>query len=249
MHDSYNESYNLIKRSATGGALYIAACLISAGSYVLMCRFLGLNGGYDSYAVIKASPLKGLTAYLPGIILTAWFAAGLAGRYTMDVLTGTPEGIKYYASGWFFRKLIADFFVTFIIWLPVLALLFVPFGGVVFAFVWILFAAWLGIRLALWLNVSVAENLGLVAAMKRSFVIMDGQILRIMLLTCIPMIIARALAWLLGKTLPGQVVLVYYSRSLLEGAATVFVLGILAGQYCKLRTIGVMTTTPSTVVV
>ncbi len=236
MNSSYSKAYKLLGRSGKEAAWFIAAGLVSSGLYVLVCGLIGLEGAYAGYASFKDSPpLKGLIAGLPGDIFTAWFAAGLAGRFTMDALSGAPEGMLHYAKGWFLRKVIADTVVMGLIWGPVMFLIKTPSHSTLLTLCWILGAGWLSLRLPLWLNASVAENLGLFEAMKRSYTITSAQVLRIIILAGAPLILAGILSKLLSKILPGQTVPLYYFKSLLDSAAAAFTMGIFAVLYLELR--------------
>lgn len=241
MRNTYDEAYRLFKRSGKEAGYFIAACLVSAGLYMLMCGILGVEGAYAGYRSLKASPVKSLIADLPRSIVTAWFAAGLAGRFTMDALTGSPEEMTRYAKGWFFRKLIADTVVMGLIWLPLLFLVKAPSPSALLIVVWMLAAAWLSLRIPLWLNASVAENLGLFEALKRSYTITSAQVLRIFILAGAPLISAGILARVLRKALPGQIVLAYYLESLLDSAASAFAMGVFAVIYVELRAKGAAT--------
>lgn len=238
MNNCYGEAYRLLRRSGKEAGFYIAACLLSAGLYVLLCEILGLEGAYTGMASFKAGPVKSLIALIPEVIVTAWFAAGLAGRLTVDALTGAPEGMARYAKGWFFRKLIADSVVAGALWGPLLLLIIVPFAGPVVALIWLLVAGWLSLRIALWLNISVVENRGLLEAMRSSYDVTAAQALRILLLAGGPLISAMFLSRLIIKALPGKVVLAYYLKSLLNGTAAVFAMAVLAVIYLELRSKG-----------
>lgn len=241
MRNTYYETYRLFKRSGKEAGFFVAACLVSAGLYVLLCGIIGVEGAYAGYLSLKASPVKSLIADLPGSIVTAWFAAGLAGRFTMDALTGAPEEMTRYAKGWFFRKLIFDSVVMGLIWGPLLFLIRMPFHSTLLTVVWLLGAAWLSLRLSLWLNVSVTENLGLFEALKRSYTITRAQVSRIFILAGAPLISAGILSRVLSKVLPGQTVLVYYLQALLDSAASAFTMGIFAVIYVELRAKGAAT--------
>lgn len=235
MNNSYGEAYKLFRRSGKEAGFYIAACLLSAGLYVLMCEMLGLEGAYTGMASFKASPAKSFIALIPEVIVTAWFAAGLTGRFTMDALTGAPEGMTLYAKGWFFRKLIADSVVAGAMWGPLLLLVIIPFASSVLALIWLLAAGWLSLRIALWLNISVAENRGLLEAMRCSFDVTAAQALRILFLVGGPLISAVFLSQLISKALPGQAVLVYYLKSLLNSSVQAFAMAVLAVIYFELN--------------
>ncbi len=241
MSNSYSEAYKLLGRSGKEAGFYIAASLVSAGLYTLMCGMLGLEVAYTGVTSFKASPMKSFIALTPEIIVTAWFAAGLAGRLTMDALTGAPEELTSYAKGWFFRKLIADTVVAGALWGPLLLLVIIPFASPVLALVWLLAAGWLGLRIALWLNISVAENRGLLEAMRSSFDLTATQALRILFLAGGPIISTVFLSKLLGKALAGQAVLVYYLKTLLDSSAAVFAMAVLAALYLELKSAGAET--------
>lgn len=235
MKNSYGEAYRLIRRSGKEAVFYIAACLVSAGLYVFLCDILGLEGAYTGLTTFKTSPVKSLIATIPEIIVSAWFAAGLTGRLTVDALTGAPEEMTHYAKGWFFRKLISDTIVAGAMWGPLFFLVIIPFASPVLALVWLLAAGWLGLRIALWLNISVAENQGLLEAMRSSFDVTAAQALRILLLVGGPLISAVLVAKLIGKVLAGQAAAAYYLKSLLNSAVAVFAMGILAVIYLELK--------------
>ena len=235
MSSSYSEAYRLLGRSGKEAGWFLAACLVSAGLYVLMCGFMGLEGVYAGFPPPKDSLAKSILADLPGSIVTAWFAAGLAGRFTMDALTGAPEGMTRYAKGWFLRKLIVDTVVMGFIWGPLLFLIRMPSHSALLTLAWMLPACWLSLRISLWLNASVAENLDLFEAIKRSYALTSAQALRIFMLAGAPFILTGILVKLLSKMLPGQTVLVYYLKSMLNGAAAVFIMGLFTALYVELK--------------
>ena len=235
MNNLYNEACRLIGRSRRESMCYMTVYLATAGLYILMCRLLGLDGAYGGVEILKTSPVKGLVAYLPGIVVGAWFAAGLAGRYTIDALTGAPEGMACYANGWFLRKLAADSLITGAMWVPVLFIVPVSFIRVVFAAMWIFAAAWMGLRIAFWLNISIVENLSLIESMKRSYALTRGQALRLLILAGVPRVSVSILSWAIGKVLPGQAALMYYIKAMLEGAAMMFITGVVVALYIELR--------------
>jgi hypothetical protein len=235
MGNVYKESFRLIGGSGKETCVYLVASLAASGLYVAMCAGLGLGGGYDSHAVIKDTPFRALIAFLPGIVVSAWFAAGLAGRFTIDAMGGTPEAMERYARGWFLRKLGGDSLVMVAVWVPVLLLIVSSFASVVAAVGWMIVAFWLGFRVVLWFNISVVEELGLIDAMRRSYAMTSGQVLRLLLLGGAPMLTARFLGWTAGTLLPGQMALVFYIKSVLDGAALVVIMGVVAAIYRELR--------------
>lgn len=235
MSNVYKESFRLIGGSGKETGVYLVTSLAAAGLYVLMCAWLGLGGAYDSHAVIKDSPFRTLIAYLPGVVLSAWFAAGLAGRFTIDAIGGAPEGMTRYARGWYLRKLGGDSLFMAVMWVPVLFLVISSLGSAVAAVVWLIVAFWLGFRVALWFNISVVEELGLIDAMRRSYSMTSGQVPRLLLLGGAPMVTARFLGWTAGTLLTGQTALVYYIKSVLDGVAMVVIMGVVAAIYSELR--------------
>lgn len=235
MSNVYKESFRLIGGSGKETGVYLAASLAAAGLYVLMCAWLGLGSAYDSHAAAKDNPFRMLIAYLPGVVLSAWFAAGLGGRFSIDAIGGAPEGMTRYARGWYLRKLGGDSLFIVVMWVPVLFIVISSLGSAVAAVGWMVVAFWLGFRVALWFNISVVEELGLIAAMRRSYAMTFGQVPRLLLLGGAPMLTARFLGWTAGKLLPGQAGLVYYLKSVLDGVAMVVVMGVVAAIYSELR--------------
>lgn len=235
MKNIYRKAFDLISRSAKESWLYLLACPVTSLLYILTSKAMGLPASYDPFSIMKISPIKGLIAFLPGVALTSWLAAGLVGRLTSDALKSDTKAMSHYANGWFLRKMIADSLFICVMWMPVLFFVIIPFASAVLALVWMVVAAWLGLRISLWLNASIAEDLGLIDAVQRSFNITPGHAPRILILAGIPTLIAFALSWSIHKLLPAQAALHFYLKSLLDGIAAVAMMGIFAAVYVELR--------------
>lgn len=231
--ESLKESYRLIGRSKAEALFYLGASLLAAWLYIYTCGLLGLEGTYTGNTALKASPLKALTGYLPGMAVFAWFAAGLAGRLIMDASKGAPGDMMVYARGWYFRKLGWDVFFAALMWAP-LPLLTSGTPGALLGVAWFFAVIWLGVRASLWLNISVTENLGLQESLKRSYALTADRVWTLLLVGGIPMISANLLSWTIYKIISGGPVVEYYLKSFFDGVGMLVATGAFAAIYVKI---------------
>jgi len=226
MKEIYKQARELILSSKNEAFLYLTATLGAALSYTLLCKVMGLGWNPDPYAAFKTTPVKGFLAFMPGTILTVWFAAGLNGRFAAGALKSAPQSMTYYAKGWFFRKLTAELLFTCIIWPPAVLLMFIPVISPVLAMGWLIFAAWFSLRAALWFNASVTRNMGLIEALRISFEMTPGKAPFLLLLAVIPIGSAYLLSWLVSKVFPVQFGMQLYSKAIFDGIAAVLMMGV-----------------------
>ena len=231
--ESIKESYRLIGRSRAEALFYIGASLLAAWLYIYTCGLLGLEGTYAGNTALKSSPTKALIAYLPGMAVLAWFAAGLAGRLIMDAYKGAPESMLVYARGWYFRKLGWDVFFAALMWLP-MPLLASGMPSALLGVAWFFAVIWLGVRVSLWLNISVTENLGLPESLKRSYALTKDRVWTLLMVGGIPMISANLLNWAISRIISGGPALEYYLKSFFDGAGMLVATGAFAAIYVKI---------------
>ncbi|KAF0124886.1 MAG: hypothetical protein FD189_2151 [Elusimicrobia bacterium] len=230
--ESWKGAFGLMARSRGEAVSYVAATVFGAWLYILACGALGVAGPYSMNQAMKAEPGLTFIAYLPGMLIGAWFGAGLAGRMIMHALGGSAEKMAFYAGKWFGRKLGWDVSFALILFLPVLLLVMMP-AGLLLAIPWMLAALWLGVRFALWLNISVEGDLPLIESLKRSFAVSEGRFFQLLFITALPMGALRLLHWLVSKAAPGEAVL-FYLKFLLEGMAYALIIGAVACFYAKI---------------
>ncbi len=230
--EAWKGALGLIARSRGEALSYVAATVFGGWFYILVCGALGVAEPYSVNQAVKAAPGLTLIAYLPGMLVGAWFGAGLAGRMIMHALGGSAERMTFYVGKWFGRKLRWDLFFMLVMFLPVPVLVMVP-AGLLFAIPWMLAALWLGVRFALWLNISVEGDLPLIESLKRSFTVTEGRFFQLLFITALPMGALRSLHWLVSKAAPGEVVL-FYLKFLFDGMGYALVLGALAFFYARL---------------
>ena len=171
----YRKTWNLFVKFKTEIIVYAAVCLITSALYLFICGMLGLSNPYVPTELLRTNTMKMLTVYAFGTMINAWFTAGIAGKFTAELLTGAPREIRYYANGWFLQKFTADIIFACAIYTPVLLLSVISLGIYTGFAVWFVFCVWFCVRLSLWLNASLDGDPGFIAAMKRSFVITRGH--------------------------------------------------------------------------
>ena len=231
----FKESWRLIGRSKKEAAFFAAASVLASLIYPQVCAFLGLEGAYSGDAGIKTQRLLGAAAYLPGLILTAWFSAGLAGRLVMDAVKGEAGSMALYGNGWFLRKFVWDLFFMLLMWVPVWFLSVGPKLVIgLISFAWLLGGIFLAVRSSLWINISVAENTGLLEALKRSFTMSAGREWTLLFMGLIPVAAGRMLGWAFGKMAGSGEAAAYYANALFEAPASLAVAGAFAAFYVSL---------------
>jgi hypothetical protein len=232
---SFKESWRLIGRSKKEAAFFCAAWLLASVLYPQVCAILGLEGAYSGDAGIKTNKLRGAIAYLPGIVLTAWVSAGLAGRLVMDALKGEAVSMAAYGNGWFLRKFAWDLFFMLLMSVP---LWFLSFGSkllmALFALVWLAGGIFLAVRSSLWINISVAEKRGLPEAVKLSFALTRGREWTLVFMGLLPMAAGRLLGWSFGELAGGGEAASYYANALFEAPAALAIGGAFAAFYASL---------------
>jgi hypothetical protein len=232
---SLKGSLRLIGRSKKEAAFFVAASVLAAAIYPLACGLLGVEGAYSGAAGIKTHKVLGAAAYLPGLLLMAWFSAGLAGRLVMDALKGEAVSMAAYGNGWFLRKFAWDFFFLVLMWVPVW---FISFGPKLvmapLSLAWLLGGIFLGIRTSLWINISVAENISLPEALKRSFALTRGREWPLLFMALLPMAAGRLLGWSFGEMAGGGEAAAYYADAVFEAPALLAVAGAFAAYYASL---------------
>ena len=208
-HSLY-KACGLIIRSKKETAIYIAAALASAWLYVFTCGLLGVDGAYVMDEAMKSSPAKACLAYLPGLLLMAWFSAGLTGRVTVHAAGGEAAGLARYANAWYLRKAGWDFLYISLTWVAMWFMSVKFFGYIFVSSAWLIAAIWLSLRVALWLNIGIIEGLGILEAAKRSYALMRGRVWQLIIISAFPMVVAKALAMLINKLAASPAGLAYY---------------------------------------
>lgn len=234
---SFQEAFRLADRAKKESAIYLASCLFCALLFILVCMLLGISYDYRNVLdVLKGNFFKGTLALVPGGLVGAWFSAGLSGYIAMDAFTGAPENMTRYAKGWYVRNLAGGALVSG----SFLALMY-GFYKIAASLNMVLFIGamiswmWLMIRVTLWLPAMFIEGLGPIAAMKRSFSLSSGKAPVLAVMMFASFLPVWVIEWILGKVMPGQVVLAQVIRALLEGAVTIIITGAFATAYITLK--------------
>jgi len=232
---SFKEAFRLIGRSRKETGIYLLSLLLCGAIYVALCGALGLGDAYlEEVKSIKDSPLRGLIAYLPGFIASAWFAAGITGRFVMDAFKGEPDSMTHYANGWFTRNLAAEALFTVIFFIPGVISLSGNKVAAALALCCLVIAAWFALRLSLWLNASFVENLGVFKAMRRSYAVSVRNMWGLLVLIVLPFLAVAPVDVLIGKLLSGRPALGYLLRELMNGLASAVMIAALAAAYISL---------------
>ena len=210
--------------------------MASAWLYVFACGLLGVNGAYAGGEAMKANPAKACLSCLPGLLLMAWFSAGLTGRVTVHAAGGEADGLARYANAWYLRKAGWEFLYICLTWAGMWFMSIKFFGYIFVASAWLITGIWLSLRAALWLNIGIIEGLDMVEAVKRSYALMRGRVWQLIVISAFPMVVAKALATLINKFAASPAGLAYYVGEFFEAAAAVVVIGAYAAAYLKIKT-------------
>lgn len=234
---SIEQGYGLLRRARGGAALYLAAAALAPWLYALACGAMGFNGVYSGAEEVSRSFGGGFLAYLPGLALSAWFAAGLTPLVTLLGLKGEAGPIFSYSRVWFLPKAAWDFLFLAWLWVPMLFLKAGFFGSTLLALVWMVAGLWVGVRISVWLN-AAAEGLPLKAAFRRSWELTRGRVWSVVLTAAMPMLAARIPGWLIKAFLPEGSASAYYVNGFFEGLGAVLALFALAALYVNLAAAG-----------
>ncbi|MBI5744789.1 MAG: hypothetical protein HY952_09605 [Elusimicrobia bacterium] len=235
---SLEGSLKLINRSRKEAALYAAVSVAAALLYSLMCAALGAGPAYGPELEGAGHGLRrGFLAYLPGMVLSAWFLAGLAGRFTAHAGGRQADGLARCAKAWFLPVAVVEIGFAFLMWLAVFFLRFKPFIGAFIALAWLAAGVWLMVRLSLWLNAGFDEDISARRALERGWELTRGRAWTVLAVAGVPMAAASLLAWIFG-TLSAPASVVYYVESALEGCAGVVSAGGLASLYFRIKAAG-----------
>lgn len=233
---SLGEAYRLIGRSRKEASIYILSCFLCGAVYVFLCGALGLGDAYlDDFGAMKSALVKWVIAYLPGFAISAWFSAGLVGRFTMDAFNGAPEGMTHYAKGWYTRSLGGEAIITTLLFLTGLVHVKEYPATSFFALAWFIAVLLFALRASLWLNVSFVEGTGLFDSIKRSCALSEGMVPKLLTIVAVPFVLTLPLGWLAGELLPGHTAALFLVREGIRGCAEVVVMGALAAAYLKLK--------------
>jgi hypothetical protein len=234
---SFTEAFRLISRSRRESALFLAAAALSSVLYILACLALGISYDYQTTLdSIKANPLKGAIAMVPGGLVMAWFGAGISGRLAMDAFMAAPETLTAYAKGWFLRYLAGSLLLNggFLAVLLVFNAVPRPEGMGLMA-AWSLFCLWVLVRVCLWEAAMFIDGLSPVAAMRRSYSVSSGSALKLGVIVFLPFLILSVLMKLAGLLPWTGPLSLTVARDVFEGAILVVAAGAFAAAYLKLR--------------
>jgi len=233
MKNVYKKTYELIMRSKEGAFLYLMTCAVGVALYMLVTIALGLPNAYDTSALFKENLWKALVSVLPGIVLIAWFSAGIIGIFTKQALGLMPREITYYANHWFLRKIIIQ--ILFIcIFSFAFIFFFIP-HTIILAIIWLIAAIWISLRLSLWLNASVDRDLCLGESLKRSFSLTRGYAFRLLILFGVPALIISLFGQLFEKAISGHGMAILFSKSIFQGLTQIIVMAICAAVYAEIK--------------
>lgn len=234
---SIEQGYGLLRRARGGAAIYLAAAAIAPALYALACRSMGFEGVYSGSEEVSRSFRGGFLAYLPGLVLSAWFVAGLTPLVTLLGLKKEAGPMFAYSKAWFLPKTAWDFLFLAWLWIPMTFLKAGFFGSTPLALVWMVAGMWVGIRTAVWLN-AAADGLPLKAAFLRSWELTRGRVWTIVMTAALPMLAARVPGWLIKAFLPEGSASGYYVNGFFEGLGAVLALFALAALYVNLAAAG-----------
>lgn len=234
---SIEQGYALLRQARGGAAVYLAASALAPALYALACGWFGFGGVYAGSEEISRSFRGGFLAYLPGLALSAWFAAGLTPLVTLLGLKKEAGTMLSYSKAWFLPRAAWDFLFLAWLWIPMTFLKAGFFGSTPLALVWMVAGIWVGIRMAVWLN-AAAEGLALKDAFRRSWELTRGRVWTVVMTAALPMLAARVPGWLIKAFLPEGSASAYYVNGFFEGLGAVLALFTLAALYVNMAAAG-----------
>ncbi len=234
---SIEQGYGLLRRVPGPAAACLAAAAVTYWLYALACGWLGVAGVYAGGKELTSSFRGGFLAYLPGMLLAAWFSAGLTPLVTLLGLKREAGPLFSYSRAWFLPKAAWDILFLSWLWVPMLFLKADFFGSTLLALVWMVTGIWFAVRLALWLN-AAAEGLPLKAAFLRSWELTRGRVWTVVMTAALPMLAGRLPGWAIKAFLPEGSASAYYVNGFFEGLGGLLSLFALTALYLNMAAAG-----------